>query len=126
MKKLLCIALLSTTIVSCGGYSRYEGMSTKDKFKWQSCGVLYCEKSESAQLKAIGLKGLELLASTYGISLNFKRGFCETYYTKRELQTGHVYAMKSPQEVCHEVEGNSIEDHKDLSNDENDISTGGI
>lgn len=75
-------------------------LSKEQKFKFQSCVVVYCEDSESSKVKKAGLKLLEITAAVNGGDLNLRRGFCEEYYDKRQMLNGWVWAKRSAFDIC--------------------------
>ena len=71
-----------------------------DSFKAQSCIKVYCDNSEDSVKKAAALKLTEIAASIYNVDLDLNRGFCEEYYTKRDID--YRYLRVGAEEVCNQ------------------------
>jgi len=94
--RIIIASILLLLISGCSSFPKI------DTFQSQSCVVVYCEDSEHNKSKAAGLKLIEIIGASQGIDIKLGRGFCEQYYTKRDID--YRYTRKSAYDVCKGVE----------------------
>jgi len=97
------IVLIALLLSGCASFNP-KLLSVEDRFKFQACLTVYCDSSENSVIKKSGLKLIEIALGSQNIKLDLRRGFCEKYYTQRQLENGWVWAKKSSYEICNNSE----------------------
>lgn len=100
---LITITLITTLITSCATFNATK-LSASDRFKFQACTTVYCERWETSKIKKAGLKLVEIALITQGVNLDIGRGFCEEYYSKREPANDYIYANKAAVDICNDLD----------------------